>query len=128
MIQTQPVHIAANGTLTIAGAEPGTYLASVRPDGTIVLEPAQTLTNAQIAELSKPNRAAFTPNERQARKATVRALLRSNPKVTGTEVQRALNAAGFPVGLRTAYIDLDQARYASEHGTIGGDGHGHEVD
>jgi hypothetical protein len=114
MNPTQPVNIDTNGTLNVPGATPGTYLATINPDGSVLLEPAQTLTNAQIARLSKPNRATFTPNEREARKATVRALHRSNPDVTGAEVHEALKAAGFPVGLRTAYIDLDQARYAHQ--------------
>jgi hypothetical protein len=114
MNTTQPVNIDPNATVTIPGAQPGTYVATINQDGSVLLEPAQTLTNAQIAQLSKPNRATFTPNEREARKATVRALHRSNPNVTGTEVHQALRAAGFPVGLRTAYIDLDQARYAQQ--------------
>lgn len=121
MSPTQPVQVDANGTVTINGAREGTYLATLRPDASIILEPAQTLTNAQIAQLSKPNRAAFTPTEREARKAIVAALFRSNRKVTGTEVHAALRAAGFTVGLRTAYIDLDQAKYVhkvrSEHGS-----------
>ena len=116
MNATQPVQIDANGTVTIQGALPGTYLATLNPDASITLEPAQTLTNAQIRQLSQPNRPVFTPTQREARKATVRALFRSNPKVTGTEVHAALKDAGFPVALRTAYIDLDQARYVAEHG------------
>lgn len=120
MNTTQPVQVDANGTVTINGATQGTYLATLRPDATILLEPAQTLTIAQIAQLSKPNRGAFTPTERQARKALVTSLFRSNPNVTGTDVHAALVSAGFHVGLRTAYIDLDQAKYAqkirSEHG------------
>ena len=114
MNATQPVNIDTNGTLTVPGATPGTYVATIQRDGSILLEPAQTLTNAQIAQLSKPNRATSTPNQREARKATVRALYRSNPKVTGTAVHEALNASGFPVGLRTAYLDLDHARYADQ--------------
>lgn len=115
MNATQPVRIDANGTVTIDGAPEGTYLATLNTDGTIVLEPAQTLTNAQIAQLSQPNRATFTPTQREARKATVQALFRSNPNVTGTEVHSALNAAGYPVSLRTAYNDLDRARYVAQH-------------
>lgn len=110
MNATHPVSIDSNGTLTIPDARPGTYVATLRTDGSILVEPAQTLTNAQIAQLSRPDRVVSTPTEREARKAIVHALYRATPNVTGPAVQKHLEASGFPVALRTAYLDLDDAR------------------
>lgn len=102
------VHDNRNATLPLAA--PGTYLATLNPDGSILLEPAQTLTNAQIAKLAAPRRTLTTEQEREARRAVARALLAADPGVTGPEVLAAQHEAGLGASLRTAYNDLSEVK------------------
>lgn len=106
MTETAAVQVDEYGNTTIQLASPGDYLATLRPDGSVLLEPARLLTNAEIAALSAPRRTTTTQHEREARRDIARALLYKDPNVTGRAVLEAQRAAGFGGELRNAYNDL----------------------
>lgn len=110
--RTVTVHVDKNHRTTVPGLLPGTYVATLNQDGSALIEPAQTLTNSQVAQLSKPLRSTLTPAEIEARKATVRALVQADPHLTGTQVLQALRDAGYTLEIRTAYNDINDAREA----------------
>jgi hypothetical protein len=53
---TMNIEIDARGRLGLAKlTKPGTWRATKRPDGSVLLEPAQVLTEAEIAVLRNPH-------------------------------------------------------------------------
>lgn len=98
-----------NGTVTLNGAPPGLYAVTVHPNGNILMQPAQILTHAEVAELARGNRTVITETEREARRALVRSLVQQNPHVRYPEVDAALRAQGYDVKRRTVYYDMKRA-------------------
>lgn len=110
MNETAAVQVDEYGNTTIRLAQPGDYLATLNPDGSVLLEPARLLTNAEIAALSTPRRTITTAHEREARRDIARALLAMDPNVTGPAVLEAQHAAGFGGEIRNAYNDLKHVK------------------
>jgi hypothetical protein len=59
MAKTATIVVDERGRAALSKvAAPGTYIATCNPDGTVLLAPARTLTEAEIALLGNPQAAA----------------------------------------------------------------------